>query len=90
MLSLELGMTVRELYERMSVDELYEWTAYYNCDPFGPWRKDLNAAYICMSMAGTKNSKLKDFMPSFEPKEVPTTEDLSIRMQAFFKGQAGA
>lgn len=82
-------MTVGELYQRMSVEELYEWAAFYNVEPFGPWRRDLNAAYICMSMAGGKNSKLRDFMPHFEPEKLPTQAELSRKFHSYFKGKAG-
>ena len=86
-LALELGMTVKDIGDRMTVDELREWIAYYQISPFGHWRHDLNAAYVCMSMAGTKDTKLSDFMPDFNPIR-PKIQDVADRLSSYFKGHA--
>ena len=58
-------MTVNELLDRMSMDELAEWMAYYEIEPFGEsWKQ---TAYIC-SMVGNAAGGKKGGRP-FQPDE---------------------
>lgn len=86
-LALELGCTVSELSRRLSVSELLEWVAYYHLNPFGTWRGDLNAAYVCAALVG---GKIGDHMPDFTPHELPSTEQLADKLRAYFMQAAGA
>lgn len=62
------GCTVRELKKRVSSKELIEWMAFYNLDPWGGYRLDINSAQICTTMANihrasdSKGFDLPDFM----------------------------
>ena len=68
-------MTVGEIKERMSSEELTEWMQYYEICPFGEERHDINAALIAQTIANVNRSKdqpaykLEDFMITFD-KEV--------------------
>lgn len=65
-------MTVRELLARIDSRELSEWMAYYELNPFGSVRTDLNAGVIAATIANVnrgKNGKTfqpADFMPYVE------------------------
>jgi hypothetical protein len=78
-------MTVKKLMDELTVYELREWMAYYMVDPFGTFRSDLNAAFICQQFGG---GKVKDHMPDFGPRVLPTQEDLSKKLQSYFRGLA--
>jgi hypothetical protein len=86
---LEQGTTVKELTDKLSMTELNEWIAYYKINPFGTYRKDLNTAYICMSIygaAGCKTAKISDFMPEFNHVEKPINhEQIANDLHNFFK-----
>jgi hypothetical protein len=68
-------MTVGEMLRRVSSRELSEWQAYYQVEPFGPWRDDLRAGVQTALIAnairpkGAKEYKPADFVLVFkEPK----------------------
>ena len=76
MLSLALGMTVRELLARIDSHELSEWIEYYKTDPFGNARSDLQSGIIAATIANvnrgknTQSYQPSDFMPLQEkPKQ---------------------
>lgn len=58
----------------MDSDELTEWAAYAQIDPFGEVRGDYQAAIITSNLmnaqAGKVVTKVKDFMPKFGPPEL--------------------
>lgn len=62
---------MRELEWSLDSDELTEWAAYAQIDPFGGIRGDYHAAIITSNMmnahAGKLVTKPKDFMPTFGP-----------------------
>lgn len=66
-LAATLGMTVRELEDRMGSAELSEWLALLRVEPWGPYRSDLSAAIVAWSSAAPwcKEAKLGDFMPDY-------------------------
>ena len=71
-LALALGKTVAELRQGMTAEELHEWMAYYEIDPFGNDRADLNSAIVASTMANCHRGKTQrpykpaDFMPKFD------------------------
>lgn len=81
-LALALGKTVTEL-QSIPSEELTTWQAYYSLEPFGHWRTDLNAAYICSVLAschGDKQSHPQKYMPDFDP--LPWQEKLKRQLLA--------
>ena len=87
MLALELGIPVAELQERISFEEFLEWRAFYDLDPFGYQRHDLNTGIILahvMSAMGAKNVKPSDFMPNFERLSSDNSENVK-RMATMFQ-----
>ncbi len=87
-------MTVRELLARVDSRELSEWMAYYQLDPFGNVREDLQAGIVASTIANVnrgKNDKAfqpSDFMPFMEKPE-QTVDDMKAVMDAIAKGQDG-
>ncbi len=68
-------MTVGELLNRISSRELSEWQLYFEYDPFGGERGDLQAAIVASTvynMLRGKDAKVAnpaDFMAKFGPEE---------------------
>jgi hypothetical protein len=68
-LALALGLPVRELLARIGSDELTEWMAFYQLEPFGDFRADLRSAIVASTLANAHRSKEgkpftpEDFMP---------------------------
>ena len=87
-------MTVRELLARVDSRELSEWMAYYQLDPFGNVREDLQAGIVASTIANVnrgKNDKAfqpSDFMPLMEKSE-QTVDDMKSLMDALAKGTNG-
>jgi len=61
-------MTVAELLARMDSDEMTEWIAYAQLDPFGSVRGDLQAGVIASTVANASRDPKKRRQP-FEPKD---------------------
>lgn len=64
-----MGMPVRELLSRIGSDELTEWMAFYQLEPFGDMRADLRSGVIASTIANANRAKHaqaftpEDFMP---------------------------
>ena len=83
-----LGTPVGEMLARMTSRELTEWMAFYQLEPFGPERGDLQAGIVASVVANANRDSKKqkkpftpqDFMPEFEgpvlEKEGKTPEQL--------------
>ena len=90
---MQLGMTVRELLERVDSLELAEWVAFNSIEPIGDFRNDLHAGIIASTMANCHAPKGKsfnpaDFMPlqdSNEP-EVQSEDVMKEKMLQLAKG----
>ena len=80
-------MTVRELLARIDSKELSEWMAYYEVNPFGSVRDDLQAGIIASTIANVnrgKNDKSftpSDFMPYMD-KPQQSEDDIQAVMDA--------
>ena len=67
-------MTVTRLLAETTSRELTEWMAYYQMEPFGPERGDLQAGIVAATVANVNRDAKKqkrpysaqDFMPKFE------------------------
>lgn len=74
-------MTVAELQQRMSSREFTEWMAFYQLEPFGPWRDDIRIGVLGASLApllgdfkGARPTP-EMFMPAFHDKIASQRED---------------
>lgn len=89
-----LGSTVAELKQRMGHGEFVEWQAYYQIEPFGHARADLQSATIATLIANAhrdtkkrpKSYSLKDFLPDYWQQQV---EDRGALIKAKFKALFG-
>ena len=67
-------MTVSRLLAETTSAELTEWIAFYQLEPFGPERGDLQAGIVAATVANVNRDAKKqkkpysaqDFMPKFE------------------------
>jgi len=79
-------MTVRELLARIDSKELSEWMGYFELNPFGSVRDDLQAGIIASTIANVhrgKNDKSftpSDFMPYME-KPQQSEDDMQAVME---------
>ena len=58
-LALALGRTVAELEETISSDELTQWIAFYNMEPFGSERDNIHAGIIASTLANIHGGSKK-------------------------------
>lgn len=56
-------MTVQELTEQLSEQELTEWVAYYRIEPFGEQRADIRTASLCATIANCNRDPKKKPSP---------------------------
>ncbi len=72
-----------------------EWKTYYQYDPFGGERGDINAATIAATIANvnrtkkTKRFKVRDFVPRYGPKEPLTGEEMLQKIMAMNQAMGG-
>lgn len=90
-LALALGMTARELLKRMGSDELSEWMAFYQLEPFGDYRADYRSGVVASTFANAHRAKdaspfrPEDFMPFLEKKRTVDETPLNVaRFKAMF------
>ena len=94
MLSLALGMTVRELLARIDSHELSEWIEYYKTDPFGNALSDLQSGIIAATIANvnrgknTQSYQPSDFMP-LQEKPKQEESDMQEVMNIMARGNSG-
>lgn len=68
-------MTVGELLDRMSGQELAEWRAFSLLEPFGEERADMRSAMVAQILANVNRGKdqapfkLEDFLSGYERRE---------------------
>ena len=78
-------MTVGRLLEEISSQELTEWQAFYNLEPFGEERADLRSAIVASTVANVNRNRkskpvpLEAFLPRFEQE---TEDDRNARLMA--------
>ena len=83
-LALALGKTVGEIEREMSSNELNDWMAYAQIEPFGLERGDLQAGIVAATVANVNRDRHRqrafkpgDFMPDFEkPRAKKTGEQI--------------
>ena len=74
-----LGMTVLQLKQSLTEEELVDWIAYDKLDPIGGYRLDANFARLIDAQIGTDETKLSDFL-LVDPN--PTTDEEMDRQAA--------
>jgi len=92
---LALGRTVRELEITITENELVEWMAFYQIDPFGEWREDLRNAQLCALLAEINRDrkkksspyKIADFMLFMPPKKKQSAEELKAALMQLVKSK---
>lgn len=63
------------------------WMEFYNENPFGYFRTDVNTAYICQSLTG---GKLTDYIHDWKPKTEEEKQKIAkIKGDAFLEGLSG-
>ena len=84
-------MPVRELLSRVGSDELTEWMAFYQLEPFGEVRADLRSGVVAATFANahrTKDARAftpEDFMPYIERTTPKDDARLNVaRFKAMF------
>ncbi len=84
-------MPVRELLTRMGSDEITEWMAFYQIEPFGDMRADVRSGVIASTFANAnraKNSKPftpEDFMPFVDRPPLKDESKVNVaRFKAMF------
>jgi len=88
-------MTVSELQAKLSSTELKEWQVFYEMEPFGHIRDDLNAGLITNTLMnihrGEKQQayKLQDTMLTFgkKQKKRQSQREISARLMAWCGGK---
>jgi len=83
-------MTVRELLARIDSRELSEWMAYYELNPFGSVRDDLQAGIVASTIANVNRGKNdKSFTPSDFMPYMDKPQQSEGDMQAVMDALAG-
>ena len=83
-------MTVRELLARIDSRELSEWMAYYELNPFGSVRNDLQAGIVASTIANVNRGKNdKSFTPSDFMPYMDKPQQSEGDMQAVMDALAG-
>jgi hypothetical protein len=75
----------------MSSDEFTDWMLYYQLNPFGPWRGDVQAALVARTIANANAPKgkkfhIKDFMPAFKAHQPRKDTIAPEQVLSFFHG----
>jgi hypothetical protein len=78
----------------ISSEELTEWAAYFELDPFGSYRSDLQAALVSSTIANvhaTKGHRFspKDFMLRFQSDPEPASVMSGAAVLAMFRAIDG-
>lgn len=70
-LALRLGMTLQELRERMSAEELFLWMAYNQESPLSDTRGDIQASIIAASIFQAQGAKVSavDLLPKWKVEQ---------------------
>ena len=97
-LALRLGMTLHDLREQMSAEELMLWMAYDRVSPIGDVRGDIQASIVAASTLQAQGAKVttSDMMPKWAPEKVlPVDEEQEAAegeasLRAYLQGMSDA
>ena len=88
-LALRLGMTLHDLREQMSAEELMLWMAYDRVSPIADIRGDIQASIVAASTLQAQGAKVTatDMMPKWAPeKALPVNEEQeAVQGEASFR-----
>lgn len=86
-LALRLGMTLQDLRERMSAEELFLWMAYNEESPLSDARGDIQASIIAASTLQAQGAKVTpmDLLPKWKPDAVRSAEETPEEGEELFK-----
>ncbi|MDH0640152.1 DUF4035 domain-containing protein [Pseudomonas sp. GD03860] len=86
-LALRLGMTLQDLRERMSAEELFLWMAYNEESPLSDARGDIQASIIAASTLQAQGAKVTpmDLMPKWSPEKGRPAEETPEEGEELFK-----
>lgn len=88
-LALALGQPVRQLLAAIGSDELTEWMAFYQLDPFGDMRGDYRSGVVASTFAnahradGVKPFTPEDFMPFVDRREKMESDEVQVNVHKF-------
>jgi len=85
-----MGKPVREI-ESWPVSEVMGWRAFYNLQPFGPWRDNYHSAQVAhiMASAHTPSNKPKPKMSDFMYMDATTRQQQQeLQTLAWFESRA--
>ncbi|ORC61368.1 hypothetical protein BZK31_03405 [Pseudomonas floridensis] len=76
-LALRLGMTLQDLRERMSAEELLLWMAFNRESPISDVRGDVQASIIAAAAFQSQGAKVSalDVLPQWGATELPSLND---------------
>lgn len=85
-LALRLGMTLQDLKQNMSAEELFLWQAYNEDSPLSDARGDIQAAIIASSTLQAQGAKVTpmDLLPQWKV-EKPAAEQAPEEGEELFK-----
>jgi hypothetical protein len=78
-LALRLGMTLQDLRERMSAEELFLWMAYNQESPLSDTRGDIQASIIAASIFQAQGAKVSavDLLPQWKANPDPIIDEVA-------------
>ncbi|SFW77343.1 DUF4035 domain-containing protein [Pseudomonas sp. NFACC04-2] len=96
-LALRLGMTLRDLRQSMSAEELFLWMAYNQESPLSDTRGDIQASIIAASVFQAQGAKVSavDLLPKWKDEpalvvdEITQAEEGAEMFKAFLMVKAG-
>jgi len=85
-LALRLGMTLQDLQQNMSAEELFLWQAYNEDSPLSDARGDIQAAIVAASALQAQGAKVTpmDLLPQWKA-EKPAVEQAPEEGEELFK-----
>lgn len=86
-LALRLGMTLQDLRERMSAEEMFLWMAYNEESPLSDARGDIQASIIAASTLQAQGAKVTpmDMIMKWKPDVVRPAEEAPEEGEELFK-----
>jgi hypothetical protein len=86
-LALRLGMTLQEMRERMSAEEMFLWMAYNEESPLSDARGDIQASIIAASTLQAQGAKVTpmDLLPKWKAEVSRPAEETPEEGEELFK-----
>ena len=81
-----MGKSVKELFQSMNLYEFQMWLQYYNENPFGEYRKDLQSALMTKNLLAPWSKSelsLSSLLLIQEEEKELESEDLARKIKGF-------